>query len=99
MHQKIENDLFLIADRLREVDSSYVLYFNQKLKRYEIFSNGALQIVVPFKNLDERTVVHARKTRVENREKLIREIEEYNQKIEKEKRDKIISDNVNKMNL
>lgn len=84
--ERIQNDLFDIADRLKEVDERYELYFNKKLRRFEIYANGALQLAVPFDRLDERTVVLARKTRLEYLEKLVESIEENNARLDEQMR-------------
>ena len=84
--ERIQNDLFDIADRLKEVDERYELYFNKKLRRFEIYANGALQLAVPFDRLDERTVVLARKTRLEYLEQLVESIEENNARLDEQMR-------------
>lgn len=75
---QIKTDLFDIAKRLKEIDNHYKLYYNNKLKRYEVHAYGALQCVVPYKYLDARTLLHIRKTRIENREVFLKELEEEN---------------------
>ena len=91
----IENDLFDIAKRLKEVDERYLLYRNAKLNRFEIYADGALQIAVPYDELDARTVELARRTRLEFVGRIIKEIDENNEKLErtrqKENRDKILA--------
>lgn len=80
---KIECDNFFIGKRLKEVDESYEIYFNLKSNSYEVHSNkqekGSFCFKVPFEVLDERTVDYAIKTRRENRDKIIAEIEKNNQ--------------------
>lgn len=87
---EIKQDVFDIAWRIRQIDSDYKLYYNQKQKRYEVHSHFGLEVVVPYPSLDTRTISHIIKTRLENREKLICEIEENNERIEREQRQKII---------
>ena len=79
---KIENDLFDIAGRLREVDERYELFFNAKEKRFEVRTGGVLQVAVPFDRLDARTVGHVRKTRIENSVALLDEIDRANRAAE-----------------
>lgn len=83
---EIKDDLFDIANRLKEVDERYAVYYNKIKGRYEIYTGKALQIVVPFQRLDARTVYHARKTKIENRKKIIAEIEKNNALIEERER-------------
>ena len=79
--REIKADLFDIAKRLKEIDERYVLYRNLKLNRFEIHANGALQIVVPFARLDARTLELARSTRMEYVDKLVREMDEHNDRL------------------
>ena len=93
--QKSRHDLFGIAKRLKSIDRRYELFFNRKKNRYEIYANGAMQMALPFERLDARTLTYARKTRLENLEKIIAEIEEENARLEiqknRETRDKILA--------
>mgnify|MGYP000661108158 FL=1 len=93
--QRIRHDLFGIAKRLKSIDRRYELFFNRKKNRYEIYANGAMQMALPFERLDARTLTYARKTRLENLEKIIAEIEEENARLEiqknRETRDKILA--------
>ena len=93
--QRIRHDLFGIAKRLKSIDRRYELFFNRKKNRYEIYANGAMQMALPFERLDARALSYARKTRLENLEKIIAEIEEENARLEiqknRETRDKILA--------
>ena len=99
MLERIEHDLFDIASRLKEVDERYELYFNKSLGRYEIFANGVLQIAVPFDRLDARTVEFARKTRLENLQKLIENIDRENALLDEIKRKQTIEDCLKKVEV
>lgn len=81
--REIREDLFDIAHRLREIDGRYVLYRNLRLNRFEIHANGALQIAVPYARLDARTLELARSTRLEYADRLMRELDRENQKLER----------------
>lgn len=93
--ERITHDLFDIAKRLKGIDRRYKLFFNRKKNRYEIYANGAMQMALPFERLDARALSYARKTRLENLEKIIAEIEKENARIEienaKRSRDKILA--------
>ena len=83
---EITNDLFDIAWRLRSVNDSYRLYYNTQKCRYEV-RNGdtnALEFVVPYGELDARTVEYARYTSVSNANALLEEIERNNAKVEQQ---------------
>ena len=87
---KIEKDLFSIADRLKEIDGRYEVYRNTVAHRFEVYVERALQFVVPFQKLDARTLEFARKTRIERAEKIIKEMDEINARIEKQKEKEIL---------
>ncbi len=79
---KIDCDNFFISERLKFIDSSYVIYYNLSDQCYEVHSieqyKNSYCFKVPYRELDERTLFFAKKTRSENRYKLIKEIEENN---------------------
>ena len=87
---KIEKDLFSIADRLKEIDGRYEVYRNTVAHRFEVYVERALQFVVPFQKLDARTLEFARKTRIERAEKILKEMDEINARIEKQKEKEIL---------
>ena len=82
----INSDLFGIGDRLREIDSDYFVAYNGGLCRFEVHHRrqrgDTLALAVPYPALDARTVALAKKTRRENIDKLIKEMDEANRKIE-----------------
>ena len=81
----ITDDLFDIANRLKSVNNSYVLYFNTQNNRFEVHDGEKrrLELVVPYDELDARTVEYARYTSVENAKRLFAEMEAHNQRLEK----------------
>ena len=87
---KIEKDLFSISQRLKEIDARYEVYRNTLAGRFEIYIERALQFVVPFQKLDARTLEFARKTRIERRMQIMKEIDEHNERIERQKEKEIL---------
>ena len=88
----ITDDLFDIADRLKSVKKSYVLYYNVEKRRYEVHDGEkrTLEFIVPYDELDARTVEYALYTRVENAKQVFAEIEAHNKRLKKEqKRDAV----------
>ncbi len=73
----IENDLLDIAARLRALDDGYRVYYIPEKSRYEVHNvnqyGDTLAFVVPYEQLDARTVEFARYTRVENADRLFAE--------------------------
>ena len=88
---KIAEDALDVADRIREIDEGYEIYYNRAKNRFEIYKKGERQAVLPFDELDERTVTYLRKTRIENAAELIQETDSENlkreQSIERAKKD------------
>ena len=82
----VKNDLFDVANRLREIDANYCLYFNKMLGRFEVHNKAqrgnTLAVIVPYKQLDARTIHFVQKTRVENANRLFAEMEKQNAKAE-----------------
>ena len=78
----IENDLFDVSGRLREIDPGYFAVYNPATARFEVHHKGqggnTLALAVPFGALDSRTVGLVRKTRRENSERLIAEMDKRN---------------------
>ena len=88
----ITDDLFDIASRLRSVKESYVVYYNTEKGRYEVHDGAkrCLQFVVPYDELDARTVEYARYSDVTNAEQIFAEVEQHNERLEKERTKKTI---------
>ena len=81
---RIENDVCDIAWRIREVDPDYYIVYNRRLGRFELHDaacRDTFACVLPYDRLDERSVRHARRTRVELLERLLEELERENGEI------------------
>ncbi|MGD9901014.1 MAG: hypothetical protein AB7S44_00560 [Spirochaetales bacterium] len=85
-YKKIMDDTFNISKRIKNIDKNYIIKWNYFKSRYEIFystpKKEVLELVLPFKDLDYRTIEHLLKTKRENLEKLTAEIEKNNKKLE-----------------
>lgn len=79
----IENDNYFICQRLKEIDKDYFIVFNLKRNKYEVHVKGqeknSYAFTIPYDMLDERTVLFALKTRIENQDKIMEEIERENE--------------------
>ncbi len=82
--ERVDGDLYDVASRLKGVDERYELYFNRRSRKFEVYIGGALQFAVPFDSLDERTIVYAKKTRIERLDLIVEEIDENNRRIDEE---------------
>ncbi|MCH5156338.1 MAG: hypothetical protein J1G02_00500 [Clostridiales bacterium] len=80
---EITQDLYDIAQRLRSVNDGYRLYYNTNKCRYEVRNavTSALEFVVPYDELDVRTVEYARYTSVGNANQVFEDIEKNNAKL------------------
>ncbi|MBO5229508.1 MAG: hypothetical protein J6B20_01795 [Clostridia bacterium] len=79
--QKIYHDLFHIAERILQIDPFYEIFWNEQLNRFEVFWHGKFAFVVPFDELDVRTLQYTQRTRRENADDIEREIDEANASI------------------
>ncbi|MCL2860812.1 MAG: hypothetical protein FWE22_00150 [Firmicutes bacterium] len=74
-------------------DSSYFLVFNYKTGKFEVHSyeqrGSSLCLILPYSSLDERTLLHVKKTQSENRRQFLDEMERENEKLEKARIEKI----------
>ena len=80
----IKNDLFDIVDRLKEIDPRYVVMFDDDLSRYELTIDDKFAAVIPYENLDERTLRFAYYTRSENAETVLADIDKHNEELRRE---------------
>ncbi len=80
---EIKNDVYYIAERLKEIDFKYFILYDTKKQKYEIHHKGQSDtycLTVPFDELDARTVDFVNQTRVENRDRLLKELDEENRR-------------------
>ncbi len=92
----IQNDMFNIAKRLKNIDSDYFVLFNTKNKKFELHNSAQGKstycLTFPFDTLDARAIEHTFKTSVRNSSKIFFEIEETNNKIETAQNEKILDE-------
>lgn len=80
MKIRIKNDLYDIASRLKEIDRRYEVYFETELQKFTLWGLGKRQVIFPYESLDQRAIEYTLKTRVENAEELVREIDLKNER-------------------
>lgn len=70
MNIKIENDVFDITNRLKDIDRNYVVYFNTSKNQFEVHNlaqqKNTYCLRVPYQFLDERTLKLTRETNSAN---------------------------------
>lgn len=82
---KILGDVFDIVDRIREIDDGYFVVYNTRSHRYEVHNQKQFSstfCITCDSGLNSTVIDKLRKSRIENIDRIMREIEENNQKIE-----------------
>lgn len=87
----INSNVFDIPQRLKEYDPSFFIVYNCKDNRMEVHSlenkGDTFCMVVPYKELDERTLTLVRKNDIKTRgRKIFEEIDRQNEKLELNKK-------------
>ncbi len=81
----ISTNCYNIPERVRELDDDYRLYYNVRRNVIELHNlrhNPTFQLVLPYSQLDTRTIEYIRRTRVDKIINEIKEIDEYNNNLE-----------------
>jgi len=82
---KISTDVFDIVDRVKEVDSGYFIVYNTVAHRYEVHNNkqfGSTFCIICDQGLNSTVITKLQKSKIENIDRILREIDENNAKIE-----------------
>lgn len=69
--------------------------FNTRLQKFEVHykrNSSTLELVLPYEKLDKRTIDLVLKSRVENKQKLIKEMDENNKKLEEQQNKKMFDE-------
>lgn len=92
----ISHDLYGIAERLREIEDGYFVLRNRisgKTEVHSAYNKGPTYcFTVPFDELDARTLEYCKKTRASNTDRILKEIEEHNKKLEEKRFNDFTSD-------
>lgn len=89
---EIVDDALGIVNQIKNIDSNYQVFRNHKQHRFEVTKNYGLNRKVEIvwdKPLDFRLVKKVFITRKENVEKLLKEIEEQNEKLKKQENEQL----------
>ncbi|MDD2226956.1 MAG: hypothetical protein PHH71_00010 [Clostridia bacterium] len=89
---EVTTDVYFIAERLCEIDKNYFTVYNTATQKFEIHNReqqgNTYCLSVPFETLDCRTLELVQKTKIENINKIIEEIDKSNiiaqQKLQRE---------------
>lgn len=98
---EIQNDIYFINSRIKEIDKNYQIFLNTVKKKFEVHNKEQIGdsfcLTVPYPLLDDRTVKFVRKTRIENRKKIFEEIEKHNELLEKIQEKRVLNDAKDRM--
>lgn len=88
----MESSVMCIPERVREIDPDYRVVRNHAKHRFEIHHmkqiDGTFSLLVPFDELDNRTVQLVRETRIERSKILMEQMEKENLRLENEIKNK-----------
>ncbi len=82
MNIKIQNDVYNIANRIKEIDRNYFIVYNTSKRNFEIHSlsqiGNSYCLTLPYKELDARALQHVQTTKTKNIDKILNQIEAEN---------------------
>ena len=85
----IEHDLYGIAERITAIESGYFIVYDSRSGKYEVHSadnkGSTYCFTVPYDELDARTLDYCKRTLVANTDKLLRDLDESNKKLQESK--------------
>lgn len=97
--KKLIKDIYNICNRIKKIDKSYMLAYDFDSKKYMVYStniNFSFEVIdslklsyvctLPYNELDARSINYLYQTKSQNLETLIKQIDEHNNKVEKENR-------------
>ena len=80
---KINNDLYDIASRIKEIDKRYSIAFDTCKQAYTLYCDDKYQLAFPYENLDTRALDYAFETRLENLDTLLNKVDKHNEEMQK----------------
>ena len=87
MKIKIKHDVYNIANRIKVIDKNYYIVLNTSTMRYEVHHSGQVGgsycLTLPYTTLDARALDFVNKTKTNNLNNLIKEIEKNNAMLER----------------
>jgi hypothetical protein len=90
MKIKIENDLFEISSRLKQIDSTYFVVYNTKKHRYEVYSTMQGKGNMCFalgESLNYYAIIKAHKTSIKRLKRVVNLLDIHNEKIIRKNKD------------
>lgn len=84
-----------VISQLKEIDNGYFVVLNTRTQRFEIHNSnnrGFYTYCLSFTSLDGRVIEEVKRTRYENAQKLIAEMDAYNEKLQMQKEEKYLDE-------
>lgn len=88
MLKEIKNDVFNIANRIKEINKNYIVYFNTEISKYELYhEKHGYVLTFPYDELDSRCIDYTLSTRADRIDvkKFMEDIDRYNDNLEKKR--------------
>lgn len=79
MRIKIKNDLFDIADRIKEINPLLEICYDTEKGKFLIMKGSMVYATIPYASLDVRALDYAYEVRPDNIDNLISEIDKFNE--------------------
>ena len=96
MKIKLKHDVYNISTRIKSIDKGYYVVFNTITQKFEIHNSYQLGstycLTLPYLELDERVLKYVCKTKSENIEKILEQIENNNKQKESDEKTKSLSE-------
>lgn len=99
---EIQNDVFNVVARIKNIDNCYKIYYNTKNKNFELYSmfkfkkNYELNLG---SKLDCRAINKVLKSRISNINSILQDIENQNKLLEKEKNENLKNQSIYQMKI
>ena len=94
MQIQIHSDALFVVDRLKQIDDGYFVIYNTSKNKYELHHSKQIGssycLTCPYPCLKERFIIFAQKTKTQNSKEIIKQIENHNQKIQKQQTQNLI---------
>lgn len=82
-----------IPQRIKAIDKDYFVVRNHSIGKFEVHHkgqiDGTLALTIPYDELDFRTIQMVKETRIEYIDKIIKEMDENNRKLEEKSKKKV----------
>lgn len=83
MRIPIQNDLYEISERIKKIDERYRVFFDTDRQKFIVTVENVI-VVIPYEELDQRTIDYLYYTRWENADKVIEDVDRHNERLREE---------------